>query len=133
VYVYEKMDTKEEAEANEDRPSSPMWVLQQLSEGAFRVAGEALQNMYSGGGSSVPQIGSSGGAAAHRRCQSELVSKGFQRSDSFQKLKARVHKAWGWGGKSREEGLSASFNPEIMANQKRQWYQLHPKSMVFNF
>ncbi|KAK2363939.1 DENN (AEX-3) domain-containing protein [Trifolium repens] len=126
------MDTKEEAEANEDRPSSPMWVLQQLSEGAFRVAGEALQNMYSGGGgggSSVPQIGSSGGAAAHRRCQSELVSKGFQRSDSFQKLKARVHKAWGWGGKSREEGLSASFNPEIMANQKRQWYQLHPKSM----
>ncbi|CAJ2632840.1 unnamed protein product [Trifolium pratense] len=127
------MDTKEEAEANEDRPSSPMWVLQQLSEGAFRVAGEALQDMFSGGGGlSVPQIGSSGsggGGGGHRRCQSELVSKGFQRSDSFQKLKARVHKAWGWGGKSREEGLSPSFNPEIMANQKRQWYQLHPKSM----
>ncbi|GAU19328.1 hypothetical protein TSUD_336140, partial [Trifolium subterraneum] len=85
--------------------------------------------MYSGGGgSSVPHhISSVGGA--HRRCHSELVTKGFQRSDSFQKLKARVHKAWGWGGKSREEDFSPTFNPEIMANQKRQWYQLHPKSM----
>ncbi|XP_058749305.1 uncharacterized protein LOC131622297 isoform X2 [Vicia villosa] len=121
----ENMDAKEEGEPNEDRPTSPMWVLQQISEGAFRVAGEALQNMYSGGGSNVPQVGPS---VAHRRSQSELVTKDFQRSNSFQKLKAHVHKAW-WGGKSREEGLLASFNPEVMANQKRQWYQLHPKSM----
>lgn len=125
------MDTKEEVEpSNEDRPSSPMWVLQQLSEGAFRVAGEALHNMYSGGGSNMPQVGTS---AAHRRSQSELVTKGFQRSHSFQRIKAQVHKAWGWGGRSKEEGLPANFNPEVMANQKRQWYQLHPKSMVFNF
>jgi hypothetical protein len=125
------MDAKEEAEPNEVRPTSPMRVLQQMSEGAFRVAGEALQSMYSGGGgSSLPQIGPS---VAHRRSKSEIVTKGFQRSQSFQKLKVHVQKAWGWGGKSKEEGLPAIFNPEVMANQKRQWYQLHPKSMVFNF
>ncbi|KAK7284179.1 hypothetical protein RJT34_18920 [Clitoria ternatea] len=139
------MDTKEEAEpneerlssneerqasneerpsSNEERPSSPMRVLQQLSEGAFRVAGEALQNMYSGsGGSVIPQ------SPAHRRCQSELVSNGFQRSNSFQKLKTHMQKAWRWGGKPREEGSASSFNPEVMANQKRQWYQLHPKTL----
>ncbi|XP_004493840.2 uncharacterized protein [Cicer arietinum] len=82
--------------------------------------------MYSGGGSNMPQVGTS---AAHRRSQSELVTKGFQRSHSFQRIKAQVHKAWGWGGRSKEEGLPANFNPEVMANQKRQWYQLHPKSM----
>jgi len=124
------MDAKEEAEPNEVRPTSPMRVLQQMSEGAFRVAGEALHNMYSGGGSSLPQIGPS---VAHRRSKSGIVTKGFQRSNSFHKLKVHVQKAWGWGGKSREEGLPANFNPEVMANQKRQWYQLHPKSMVFNF
>lgn len=123
------MDTKEEAEPQEDRPSSPMWVLQQISEGAFRVAGEALHNMYSGsGGSSISQTGPGG---VHRRSQSELVTKGFQRSNSFQKLKAHVNKAWRWGSKSREEGSLAYFNPEVMANQKRQWYQLHPKTLVF--
>lgn len=126
------MDAKEEVEPNEEIPTSPMRVvLQQISEGAFRVAGEALHSMYSGaGGSSLPQIGPS---VAHRRSKSEIVTKGFQRSHSFQKLKVHVQKAWGWGGKSREEGLPPIFNPEVMANQKRQWYQLHPKSMVFNF
>ncbi|XP_061341496.1 uncharacterized protein LOC133287828 [Gastrolobium bilobum] len=121
------MDTKEEAEPNnEDRPTSPMWVLQQLSEGAFRVAGEALQSMYSGGGgSSMPPMG----PGVHRRCQSELVTKGFQRSKSFQKLKSHVNKALRWGGKSSEEGSLAYFNPEVMADQKRQWYQLHPKTL----
>lgn len=124
------MDSKEEAEPHEDKPSSPMWVLHHLSEGAFRVAGEALHNMYSGGvggGSSLPQMGPAG----HRRSQSELVTKGFHRSNSFQKLKTHVNKAWRWGGKSREEGFQANFNPEVLANQKRQWYQLHPKTMVF--
>ncbi|XP_024626920.1 uncharacterized protein [Medicago truncatula] len=127
------MDAKEEVEPNEEIPTSPMRVvLQQISEGAFRVAGEALHSMYSGaGGSSLPQIGPS---VAHRRSKSEIVTKGFQRSHSFQKLKVHVQKAWGWGGKSREEGLPPIFNPEVMANQKRQWYQLHPKSMdCFNY
>ncbi|RDX91279.1 DENN domain-containing protein 5B, partial [Mucuna pruriens] len=119
------MDTKEAAEPHEERPSSPMRVLQQLSEGAFRVAGEALQNMYSSGGSNMPQMGPGG----HRRCQSELVTRGVQRTNSLQKLKSHVHKAWRWGGKSREGCSLTSFNPEVLANQKRQWYQLHPKSL----
>ncbi|KAL2344935.1 hypothetical protein Fmac_006220 [Flemingia macrophylla] len=118
------MDTKEEGEPQEERPSSPMRVLQQLSEGAFRVAGEAFHNMYSGGGSGVSQMG----PGAHRRSQSELVTRGYQRTQSLQKLKSHVNKAWRWGGRSREECMS-SFNPEVMANQKRQWYQLHPKTL----
>ncbi|KAG5072501.1 hypothetical protein JHK86_007712 [Glycine max] len=120
------MDSKEEAEHHEDRPTSPMRVLQQLSEGAFRVAGEAFHNMYSGGGPSMPQMG----PGAHRRCQSELVTReGVQRNNSFQKLRSHVHKAWRWGGRFREEVSPASFNPEVMANQKRQWYRLHPKNL----
>ncbi|KAK7245288.1 hypothetical protein RIF29_40127 [Crotalaria pallida] len=119
------MDSKEEAEPHEDKSSSPMTILHHLSEGAFRVAGGALQNMYSGGGgSSLPQIG----PGVHRRSQSEIVIKGFHRSNSFQKIKTHVQR-WRWGGKCREEGSQANFNPEVLANQKRQWYQLHPKSL----
>ncbi|XP_020213836.1 uncharacterized protein LOC109798048 [Cajanus cajan] len=118
------MDSKEEAEPQEERPSSPMRVLQQLSEGAFRVAGEAFHNMYTGGGSGMSPMG----PGSHRRSQSELVTRGYQRTQSLQKLKSHVNKAWRWGGKTREECLS-SFNPEVMANQKRQWYQLHPKTL----
>ncbi|ESW34620.1 hypothetical protein PHAVU_001G167000 [Phaseolus vulgaris] len=120
-----KMDSKGEAEPQEERPSSPMRVLQHFSGGAFRVAGEAFQNMYSSGGSSMPQTGLGG----HRRCQSELVSRGVQRTNSLQKLRSHVHRAWRWGGKSREEDSLTNFNPEVMANQKRQWYRLHPKSL----
>lgn len=128
------MDSKEEAEPHEDRPSSPIWVLQQLSEGAFRVAGEALQSMYpSGGDGGVGSSISHVGPGVHRRSQSELVIKGIQRSESLQKLKSHVHKALRWGSRSREAGFPTNFNPEVMANQKRQWYQLHPKSLVFNF
>ncbi|KAK7396487.1 hypothetical protein VNO78_17528 [Psophocarpus tetragonolobus] len=122
--VHINMDSKEEAEPNEEGPSSPMRVLQHLSEGAFRVAGEALHNMYSGGGSSTLQMG----PRAHRRTQSELVTRGVHRNNSFQKLRSHVHRAWRWGGRFRQEVSPASFNPEVMANQKRQWYRLHPKS-----
>ncbi|KAE9585516.1 hypothetical protein Lalb_Chr25g0289771 [Lupinus albus] len=121
------MDSKEEGEPHKDNPLS-MSMLHHLSEEAFRASGEALQNMYYGGGgdssggSSVPQVES----GVHRRSQSEIVAKGFHQSNGFQKLKSHV-KGWRWSGsKYREE---ASFNPEIMANQKRQWYQLHPKSL----
>ncbi|CAL0326845.1 unnamed protein product [Lupinus luteus] len=124
------MDSKEEGESHKDNPSS-MSMLHHLSEEAFRAAGEALQNLYYGGagasdrsgGSSLPQIGS----GVHRRSQSEIVAKGFHHSNGFQKLKSHV-KRWRWSGsKYREE---ANFNPEILANQKRQWYQLHPKYLI---
>lgn len=125
------MDAKEDGEGNgegnEDQPSSPVWVLQQISEEAFRVAGEALQNVYSGNSSFSPL------APGHRRAQSEIGTTGHRRSNSLQRLKSHVQRAWRWGSSSREDGARSSFNPEVMANQKRQWYQLHPKAMVLDF
>ncbi|KAF7804588.1 DENN domain-containing protein 5B [Senna tora] len=94
-----------------------------MSGEATRAAGEALNTVYSNV-SSVPPMEVQG----HRRTQSEDVIAGHRRTNSFQKLKSHVQKAWRWGGRSREEGLS-NFNPEVMANQKRQWYQLHSKIM----
>ncbi|KAJ7977156.1 DENN domain-containing protein [Quillaja saponaria] len=117
------MDTKEDAEANFDRPPSPIWVLQHLSEEACRVAGEALHTVYSGS-SSFSAMG-----PAHRRSQSEIVSTAHRRSSSFQRLKSHVQKAWGWGSNSREEHYPLNFNPEVLANQKRQWYQLHSRTL----
>ncbi|CAN0897720.1 hypothetical protein LINGRAHAP2_LOCUS19287 [Linum grandiflorum] len=85
-------------------------------EEAIRVAvGEKVQ----GGQPQSPA------SQQHRRSQSEVLTRDGKRSSSFQKL---MQKAWQWGGNSREEGFVPSFNPEVLANQKRQWYQLHPKS-----
>ncbi|XP_048337469.2 uncharacterized protein LOC107405233 isoform X1 [Ziziphus jujuba] len=118
-----KEDGEGNGDGNEDRPQSPVWVLQQISEEAIRVAGEALQNVYSGN-SSFPPL-----AAGHRRARSEIGTTGHRRSNSLQRLKSHVQRAWRWGNSSREDGGRSSFNPEILANQKRQWYQLHPKAM----
>ncbi|KAL1350148.1 uncharacterized protein [Arachis hypogaea] len=151
------MDTKEEAEPLEDKASSP--ILQKISEGSFKVAGEASKSMYSGdaaggrGGGDGNGNGNGGGGSGciggvgvgsrvpqkrpsllHRRAQTELFTQGIQRVDSFQKLKAHVNKAFRWGNRFREPDSPSSDSPshlslEVMANQKRQWYQLHPKSM----
>ncbi|KAI4349327.1 hypothetical protein L6164_009929 [Bauhinia variegata] len=121
------MDTNENAEPFDDGSPSPYLVLQQISEEAIRVASEALQSVYSvggGGDSSVSPM-----ARGHRRSKSELVPAGFQRSDSYQKLKTNVQKAWRWAGRLREEGFPVNFNPEVLANQKRQWYQLQSRTM----
>ncbi|GAV84174.1 DENN domain-containing protein [Cephalotus follicularis] len=119
------MDTKEDADAQDDRLSvSPYWIIQQISEEAFRVAGEALHNVYSGN----PSSGS--GMPVHRRSQSEVLSGGHRHSNSFQKFKSQMQKAWKWGSHMLEEGYRFSFNPEVLANQKRQWYQYHSKTMV---
>ncbi|XP_028765596.1 uncharacterized protein LOC114723564 [Neltuma alba] len=122
------MDTKEDAEPhaskNEDRILSSASTLKQTPGEAIRAAGEVLNAVYSNV-SSVPPME----APSHRRGHSETVIEGFRRSDSFRKLKSHVQKAWRWGGRSREDGFSSSFNPEDLANQKRQWYQLHSKTM----
>lgn len=41
-----------------------------------------------------------------------------------------MQRAWWWGssGASREQGLKASVHLEMMANQKRQWYQIQSKT-----
>ncbi|CAL2280402.1 unnamed protein product [Prunus armeniaca] len=115
------MDGKEDGEAYEEQASSPIQVLQEISEEAFKMAGETLQNMYSGN-SSMPPL-----APGHRRSQSEVVTTRHRRSNSLQKLKCQMQKAWKWGSNSRGD-LRLAFNPEVLANQKRQWYQLHSRS-----
>ncbi|PON54584.1 DENN domain containing protein [Trema orientale] len=124
-----KMDSsKEDGEGHEDRPSSPIWVLQQISEEAFRVAGEAIQSVYSGNSiSNMNNVTPLGHGPGHRRAQSEILTIGHRRSNSFHRLKTQVQRAWKWGSNSREEGRRSNFNPEVLANQKRQWYQLHSK------
>jgi hypothetical protein len=61
------------------------------------------------------------------------------RSESFQKWRRQMQRAWrwgpsGWGGagsnSNREEVVRATVNFEAMANQKRMWYQIYSKSRV---
>ncbi|KAG6719199.1 hypothetical protein I3842_04G190100 [Carya illinoinensis] len=118
------MDTKDDYEVQEEMSISPILVLQHISEEAFRVAGEALHNVYSGN-SNFPRPGLGQG---HRRTRSEVVTTAHRRNNSFQRLKSQMQKAWKWSSNSREEDYKRSFNPEVLANQKRQWYQLHTKS-----
>ncbi|KAK1559708.1 hypothetical protein Q3G72_017478 [Acer saccharum] len=118
------METKEDVCTQEDSPKSlspspsAYLVLQQLSEEAVRVAGEALQGVYS------PHF-----PPRHRRSQSEVITGPQAHNNGFQRLKGHMQKAWRWGGVLKEEGYQSSFNPEVLANQKRQWYLLHSKTM----
>ena len=123
-----RMDMKENGEFADERPPSPMWVLQHFSEEAFRVAGEALNSVYQGG-TGIQEMGT-----GHRRARSEVPSPVHNRTNGFQRLKSHVQKVWGWGRGTRDEDYAfCSFDPEILANQKRQWYQFHSKSLVSNW
>lgn len=118
------MEIKEDGELVDERPPSPIWVLQQFSEEAFRVAGEALNSVYHGG-TGLQEMG-----VGHRRARSEVLSAKHRRTNSFQRLKSHMQKAWGWGRDTRDGDCAFySFDPEILANQKRQWYQFHSKSL----
>ncbi|XP_074268698.1 uncharacterized protein LOC141592043 [Silene latifolia] len=108
------MDLKEDGDLHVERPASPLWVLHQISEEAVRVASE-----YLGSANTSPVW------TGHRKTQSEIVSQSHRRSNSFQNLKTSLSKAWRWGGNSQYENRKFNFNPEVLANQKRQWYQLH--------
>lgn len=132
-----KMETKENDDVQEDcsTPASPIAVLQKLSEEAFRRAGEALHGAYSGSPifKTPPQLDP---APRHRRARSEVVALFHRRSgsgstSSFQKWKCQMRKALHWNSSSSREGSQfPSFDPEILANQKRQWYQLQSKTLV---
>ncbi|XP_020084627.1 uncharacterized protein LOC109707627 isoform X1 [Ananas comosus] len=60
------------------------------------------------------------------------------RSGSFQKWRRQMQRAWRWGpggrggaaggGGGREQGMRATLNLEVMANQKRQWYRIHSRA-----
>ncbi|KAK2986348.1 hypothetical protein RJ640_026612 [Escallonia rubra] len=70
--------------------------------------------------------------SGHRRCRSEVVTSAQRRSgsSSFQKWKSQVQRVLRWGGSnSREQSWGSGFNPEILANHKRQWYQLHSRTL----
>ncbi|EMS61328.1 hypothetical protein TRIUR3_23348 [Triticum urartu] len=58
------------------------------------------------------------------------------RTSSFQRFRQQMQRAWKWGPvgggvgaerSPREQLLRTSVNIEAMANQKRQWYQVHAK------
>lgn len=118
------MVTKEEdGDGQEEWPTSPMQAL----EDVVRVAGEALQSVYSGR-LSLPPL--SPGGRGHRRARSEVVTSFQKRSNSFQRLKSHMQRALRWGSKSDEQSPSPTFNPEILANQKRQWCEIKSKSLV---
>ncbi|XP_021763330.1 uncharacterized protein LOC110728033 isoform X1 [Chenopodium quinoa] len=108
------MELKGDVDVPEERPSSPLWVLHQISEEAVRVANEYLSS-----------ANTSPVWTGHKRSQSEVVNHTHRRSNSFQNLKSQISKAWRWGGNTQYENGKFSFNPEVLANQKRQWYQLH--------
>lgn len=122
-----EMGTRENGHIQEDS-ASPIEVLHQLSQEAVRMAGEAWHSAYPG---SPPNAGP---AKMHRRTRSEVVSSFHRRSSSssnFLKWKCQMQRALHWGGRSsREDSQYSSFDPEILANQKRQWYQLHSKTLV---
>lgn len=116
------METKEEdCSDREDWETSPIDVIEE----AVRVAGEALQNVYSSSSNLPPKSKGTG----HRRSRSDVVNSIHRRRNSFEQLKTQVRKAFRFGRHLRDENCR-SFNPEILADQKRQWYQSHSKTSV---
>lgn len=130
-----KTKINKDAEARDDNSSSTNPVLQQISEEAVKGAGEAKQSVHPRS-SNMPSLASSSfssssSSAGHRRSHSEVVATGkHRRSNSFHRWKSHMQKALRWGSNSQDQGSQSTFNPEILANQKRQWYQLHSKTPV---
>ncbi|GMI66408.1 hypothetical protein like AT2G20320 [Hibiscus trionum] len=117
--------TEEEAEGHEDRSRSSIWEINPgFEKEGVNEDGEAQNPVQSRstGPPGLPPLG-------HRRTRSELSMAGHLPGNSFQILKTQMQKAWQWGGFSRDERYHPSFNPEVLAKQKRQWYQLNSKSM----
>ncbi|KAK4408181.1 DENN domain-containing protein 5B [Sesamum angolense] len=129
MFAVMEMDPKD-MEDEWSATASPIEVLQQLSQEAVRLAGEAWQSAYPGGPLVNP---STLEQPRHRRAHSEVVVSSYRRSISssnFHKWKSQMQKALHWGGRSlRVDSQYSSFNPEVLANQKRQWYQLNSKTM----
>ncbi|XP_026449679.1 uncharacterized protein LOC113349852 isoform X2 [Papaver somniferum] len=107
-----------------DGPPLPSKVSHQISEENVDVTSpqETISTVYTGS-SNMPPIAPPG----HRRVKSEAVTPGHRRSNSFQKLKTQIQKTWQWGGSQEGNRGPWFFNPEVLANQKRQWYKLHSR------
>ncbi|KAK8570054.1 hypothetical protein V6N13_002755 [Hibiscus sabdariffa] len=118
------METKE---GNEDNPPSHSRELNHLFEEEDlkdKVDGEAQKTEQSvnSGPSRLPPLG-------HRRTQSEVLAVGHRHDNGFQRLKTSMQKALQLGGNSKDGKYHSIFNPEVLANQKRLWYQHHTKTM----
>ncbi|KAK8717923.1 hypothetical protein V6N13_045173 [Hibiscus sabdariffa] len=125
------METKEEAEGKEDNPPSSLWELNNIFEEEKKEEGVKAKmdretrdtnQLRSSNPSRLPPLG-------HRRSQSEVPAAGHRRENGFLRLRAYMQKALRWGGNPKDGKYQSSFNPEVLANQKRQWYQLHSKTM----
>ncbi|KAJ4968036.1 hypothetical protein NE237_014737 [Protea cynaroides] len=117
------MGTMEDADIRRVQPVSPSGVSQQLSGEVFRGPSQAVNNIYASSANIPPLVPV---APEHRRCQSELPTK---RNNGFQRWKASMQKALRWGTDTTEKSARSNFNPEVLASQKRQWYQLHTKAL----
>ncbi|KAK9069012.1 hypothetical protein SSX86_013128 [Deinandra increscens subsp. villosa] len=61
--------------------------------------------------------------SGHRRSRSEFVTSSDNQTNGFQRFKTHMQRALNWGSGQDQ----AFFNPEILANQKRQWCQFQSK------
>ncbi|KAK8654169.1 hypothetical protein V6N13_128142 [Hibiscus sabdariffa] len=118
------METKE---GNEDNPPSHSRELNHLFEEEDlkdKMDGEAqtLEQSVNSGPSKLPPLG-------HRRTQSEVLAAGHRHDNGFQRLKTSMQKALQVSGNSKDGKYHSIFNPEVLANQKRLWYQRHTKTM----
>ncbi|XP_051120453.1 uncharacterized protein LOC127244136 isoform X2 [Andrographis paniculata] len=126
-----KMDEK-------DSDSNPDWlyeknrmeVLNQLSQEALRIAADAFPLVSPGSPDFSARI--TEGPPRHRRAHSEIIPslhRNNSSSSNLQKWKSHMQRALNWGSQSfREDNRYSSFDPEILAYQKRQWYQLKSKA-----
>lgn len=123
------MEAKEHDDIHEDwsAPPSPIEVLQQLSKEAVRMAGEAWHHAY-------PNVPTMQAVPKHRRARSEIITSTHDNNGgngNNQRLKGHMQRALHMGGRcSFDDSQYSSFDPEILANQKRQWYQLNSKALV---
>ncbi|GER29653.1 DENN (AEX-3) domain-containing protein [Striga asiatica] len=127
------MRSKENSEIQDNwwsAPDSPIEMLHKFSQKAVKRASDSLQSSYSGSpNQNTPNPEHQEG---HRRTHSDLTSS-LPRSTSsinFQKWKSQVQRALYWRSRSFcEDRQYFSFDPEMLANQKRQWYKIQSRAL----
>lgn len=101
------------------KPSEPEM---DYDEAMARVGGEASSSLKSDCHNLSPSRPST---------VTSFRSIGQLRSNSIQRFRKQMQRVWKrTPGSSREQGMKMGVNLEAMANQKRQWYQIHSQSQV---
>ncbi|KAJ4877015.1 DENN (AEX-3) domain-containing protein [Raphanus sativus] len=80
---------------------------------AVIAAGETIQNVYFNG-PVLPQSPS----LAHKHPQNEIETPGHRRTNSFQRLKTQMHKAWRGVSNLRDDSRP-TFNPEGLSKPRK--------------